>query len=477
LPGLVRAWGQARRKEDSRFMLTGDQYKSSLNDGRRVYWNGKRVTDLTGCPALKSSIDAVARTYDAAYRPGDRAVSELLQLPTSADALAARMSLHTEWLTEISFMCVMTALTAASRIAARCPERAAAIRAYVDMLQHQDLRITECITDAKGDRSLAPGKQHDADAYLRVVERRPGGIVVRGAKLHVSHAAIGHELLVMPTKAMKPDEGDYAVAFAASVNSPGISIVTVGEPTPGDPRDFPFSSREFVPQCFVIFDDVFIPDERVFLDGEPDLAATFAHALGLWTRAGGLVNLADDADCLVGFAQLIAEANGLDKFVHIREKISDMVIHATIIRATLEASLKNCERTTDGMMIPDELFANAGKYLHAANWSLMIRHLQDIGGGSVLTSPSISDCENDEIGALVQNYMRGKQGVDGRYRLRLLHAIRDYTLTSYGSYKSFSNLHGGGGLYAQRLVTRNRYDMERAKRLALKAADLSGAAP
>ena len=185
---------------------------------------------------------------------------------------------------------------------------------------------------------------------------------------------------------MKGNEEEYAIACMVPVNAPGVKIVnTTYAPRHADTRIFPLSAKHHYPEGFVIFDDVFVPNERVFLDGETAYAAVFAHSLGLWERLGGLSSMADEADRLVGFAQLIAEANGLAHVGHIKEKISEMIIHATLIRAALEAAIGNCKTGPDGAAFPDELYTNAGKYHGAANYNQMVRHLHDIAGGSMFT--------------------------------------------------------------------------------------------
>jgi 4-hydroxybutyryl-CoA dehydratase/vinylacetyl-CoA-Delta-isomerase len=333
--------------------------------------------------------------------------------------------------------------------------------------------MTQCITDSKGDRSRRPGNQDDPDQYVRIVERRDDGIVIRGAKLHISAASMGHELMTIPTKSMKPGEEDYSVACMVPVNAPGVKIInTTYAPRHEDTRDFPISSRHHTPEGFVIFDDVFVEKERVFLDGNPELAGVFAHSLGLWERLGGLAGMATRYDALVGFAQLISEANGLERTSHIKEKISEMLINATLIHASLEAAIENCQITSDGAAFPDELYTNAGKYHGAANWSLMVRHLHDIGGGAILTAPGIADLENREVGHLARKYMGTMQSVDGTYRTRLFHAIRDLTADAYGGWNAVTNIQAGGGLYAQRIVSRLHYDMDHAKRVALQTAHM-----
>jgi 4-hydroxybutyryl-CoA dehydratase/vinylacetyl-CoA-Delta-isomerase len=430
---------------------------------------------LASHPILGSAVDLVAACYDRFYDPDPTALSPLMTIARSAEDLKARIPiLHdADMLAHTTYQSIMTLITAAGRMP-ELPHYGQRIRAYVEDLQARDLRVAECITDGKGDRSLAPGKQPDPDAYTHVVERRDGGVVIRGAKLHISGASLAHELMVIPTKSMKEGEEDYAIACAIPVDAPGVKIVdTTYAPRHGDARIFPVTANKHCPEGFVIFDDVFVPEERIFLDGEVQYAAVFAHSLGLWERLGGLSFMADEADELVGLAQLIAEANGLARVSHVREKISDMIIHATLIRASLEAAIHNCSFGPDGEAFPDELYTNAGKYHAAANYNQVIRHLHDIGGGATVTAPSIADLENNEVGAFVRKYMTAAEGSDGEYRLRLFHAIRDLTADAYGGWKLVTNLQAGGGLYAQRIVTRRHYDLEAAKRKALKTAGLS----
>jgi 4-hydroxybutyryl-CoA dehydratase/vinylacetyl-CoA-Delta-isomerase len=456
-------------------MLTGEQYKRSLADGRATFFEGQRINDLPGHPILGQCVDAIARGYDRWYSPRKDARNPLMSIPRSAEELRARIPMQhgADILALVTYQSIMTLTTAAARIGDTLPEFADRIRSYVEQAQSADLRIVECITDAKGDRSKAPAQQDDPDAYTRVVGRDRRGVIIRGAKLHITAASLAHELMVIPTKAMHRGEEAYAIACMVPVNSPGVKIVnTTYAPRLEDTRTFPVSAKIHMPEGFVIFDDVFVPNERVMLDGQTEHAAVFAHSLGLWERLGGLSDMAEGADQLVGFAQLIAEANGLASISHVREKISEMIIHATLIRATLEAALSNCEITADGTAFPNELYTNAGKYHAAANYNQMVRHLHDIAGGSVLTAPAISDLENEATGALVRKYMSTGKNVDGEYRLRLFHAIRDLTADAYGGWRQVTNVQAGGGLYAQRIVTRRHYDLNGAKRKALEAAGL-----
>jgi len=458
-------------------MLTGQEYKDSLKDGRKVFFQGEQIDDLESVPALAAPLKAIAEGYDKYYNADPGAVNPITMAPLSPDELRERIPVITDMdlLTNTTYQSLMTLSVAAARLEDHVPEVVPRIRAYVEQARKDDIRITECITDAKGNRSLPPAKQEDPDSYVRVVERRPDGVVIRGAKLHISAAAFGHDLMIMPTKSMKPGEEDYSIAACIPANSPGVYMTnTTYHPTGRDERDFPVSSRISIPDSMVIFDDVFIPSERIFLDGQTAHAAVFAHSLGLWERLGGISFMIEQADELVGLASLIAEANGTAKISHVREKIDEMMIHATLLRAGLEAALVHAKSTPEGYFYPDDMFTNVTKYQGAAQFSIMVRHLHDIAGGAVVTAPSMRDFDNDELRPYLEKYMSTGSTISGEYRTRLFHAIRDTTADSFGGWHHVTNLQSGGGLFAQRLVTRKNYDLDRARALALKAAGIAG---
>jgi 4-hydroxybutyryl-CoA dehydratase/vinylacetyl-CoA-Delta-isomerase len=253
-------------------------------------------------------------------------------------------------------------------------------------------------------------------------------------------------------------------------------VTTSYAPPPDqDQRRYPASAIEGATEAFVIFDDVFVPWERVFLAGEVEHSATFAHSLGLWERQGALAMQVEVADTLVGLAQLIAEANGIQRISHIRDKIGEMIVYATLLRSSLDSAISKAEITPEGWASPDELATNAAKYYAAAEYSRMVRHLHDIAGGSTLTTPGLDDLENPDVGVLVEKYMRTRPEISGERRIRLFHAIRDMTGDGLGTWRNITYLHAGGGLYAQLLVSMKHYDMDRARALASRVARLDEA--
>ena len=456
-------------------MMTGEQYRESIRDGRATYYLGKRVDDIVSDPDLRKVVDLVAAGYDHWYQPGPDARHPLMAPPRSPEEMRERIPVFAELdtLTDVTYGCMGTLVTAAGRLREDNPAISDRILAYVEDARRLDIRVTECITDAKGDRSLKPSAQEDPDQYLHVVDRSSDGVVIRGAKLHITGASFGHDLMAIPTKRMRPGEEEYSIACMVPVNSPGVQIVNVGfPPKTDDPRDQPASWGQLMFDGFVIFNDVFVPNDRIMLDGKPELAAIFAHSLGLWERLGGITYMVDQADEVVGLAMLIAEANGLGKVSHVREKIDELAIHATMLRAGLEAAVSNAHATPEGFYYPDELFTNAAKYQGATMYGTMIRHLLDIAGGSVSTVPSMADFDNPDVADNLRKYMSTSSKVDGEYRARLFATIRNLTSDDFGGWRLVAMLQSGGGLFAQRIVARGKYDFDAARAKGLKAAGL-----
>jgi 4-hydroxybutyryl-CoA dehydratase/vinylacetyl-CoA-Delta-isomerase len=454
---------------------TGKDYLTSIRDGRKVYVHGARVDDVTTAPGLREPAEEIARGYDRFFDPAPGAYHPMFEVPRSAEDLRARIKMVFEAdFTAFNSAACLALLGARGALRVADPVYVERIERFVARCRAEDVRMAEVISDAKGDRSLAPSRQADPDAYLRVVERRSDGVVVNGAKLHITAAPFVHELVVMPTKRMKAGDEDYTIAFSIPANAPGISMVTVTHAPRGDDvRHFPVSRRYAIPQAMVVFDHVFVPHEAIFLNGEIELSAAIAHSLGLWERLSGLAQMAEHADMLTGLAHLISEANGVSRAPHVVDIIAHMAMYATITRANLEASLTHAETTEDGMVKPNELYVNAGKYYAASEYVLMVRHLHDVAGASVVTSPTMADLDNPDIGPFVEKYMKGAQGFESAHRMALFHAIRDLTADALAGWHLGSNISAGGGLMAQRLVTRNQYDMHAADRLGLRAAGLA----
>jgi 4-hydroxybutyryl-CoA dehydratase/vinylacetyl-CoA-Delta-isomerase len=454
-------------------LTTGSDYLASLADGREIYYDGTLVRDVASHPRFRTAAGRVAATYDSEF-----AVGRAGQPPRPEDLIEQTSPAAQKDMTRHTTTTALLAIqSTATRLRTALPARATAMQAFVDRAIAGRRRCALCITDAKGDRQQAPGKQEDLDQYLHVVDQRGDGIVVRGAKLHIRGAALVHDLIVLPTKAMKHGEEEWAVAFAVPVSSPGIRILNVvpgpaAEPGDHTTRFFPFSWDRNDPIGFVVFDDVFVPWDRVFLCGETEYSAVLLHNFGPWERITSANMLLGDADLFVGLGQLLAEANGITRFSHVKDKLSELILYATTIRGLVEAAWANPDPRAE-VRSPSELFTNTAKHYACANVGNMITILQDLAGGAIINAPLPGDLQEPQTAPWVRKYMRGAAGFDGEYRTRLMWAVRDIVADSFTGHWLVTQLQGGGGPQAMRLLVRKSFGMAKARQDALRAAGLS----
>jgi 4-hydroxybutyryl-CoA dehydratase/vinylacetyl-CoA-Delta-isomerase len=458
------------------------EYVESLRDGRVTYWDGERIDDITRHPKFRVPIAVAARDYDHAdarrrslmtYTDEDGGQSHrVFQIPRTEADLAARVDMMHEMSIVGGVTGVMMALMSTKdAIAEVNPQYAANIERLYRHVRDNDLRAAEVITDPKGDRSRRAHEQDDPDLYVRIVKRTPEGIVVRGAKLHITAASLVHELVVMPTKGMRQDETDYAVSFSVPVNTPGVKIINRSFAPPDlNEFDYPSSAHHSMPEGFVVFDDVFVPWDRVFLAGEVRLASKLAQSLGLWERTGGLVAAVASSKLFVGLGQLVTEMQGKEKDPICNNTIAELICYAEMLRMSLDYACKNYESTASGMIYPNALAVNAAKYYYAANYHTMVKYLHDLSGGLVITLPTESDLRNEESGRYMRKYLHTKNNVDVETRMRVYNLIRDLTADAYGGWHLVVALQAGGGLSAQRVMMNRIYDMASAREMALTAA-------
>lgn len=457
-------------------MLTGEQYRASLLDGRRCYIDGERIDDPGKHPLLATAVDSVAATYDRFYDPTPGAYHPMYTIPQSRDDLDARMAaLGKSDITAGTTAACMALVEVAPELGKLRPEYRERIYEFFEYCREHDVRCSEAITDAKGHRRKRPSQQDDPDLYVRVVDRQQDGIVISGAKLHITGAPLVHEQVVLPTKSMKPGEEEYAVACSVPSNAEGLHIVnTTNAPRADDQRHFPISGGRNMPEGLLVFDNCFVPYERVFLDGETSHAARLAHALGLWERSNAVAYSGSSADRLVGLAALLAEMNGAADRTDIRDLLSEMAIFATMCRAGWEAAMKNATVNDDGTVSPASLYVSASKHYNGELHGKMIDILHDIAGALLVNAPTFGDYDADEIGADLREHLAGDSGWSAEDRLKLLHYVRDLTADTFGGWIAVTESLAGGGQYAQRLVTLRHYDLNGAKELARKAVGIGG---
>jgi 4-hydroxybutyryl-CoA dehydratase/vinylacetyl-CoA-Delta-isomerase len=459
-------------------------YRESLRDGRRIYIAGEYVPDVTQNHWFEVGVRNAADDYDYddpelgdirtyVTEEGERA-HRIYQVPRTQDDLLKRIELSSTTSITTGVTAVLMALyNIKDQVAKVNGQYAENIERVYKLCRSSDMRAAEVITDAKGDRSRHPKDQDDPDLYMRIVDKNQDGIIVRGAKLHITAASLVHELTVMPTKAMGPGEEQWSVSFSTPVNTPGVKIINRAYARPGlSEMDYPLSARHNAPEGFVIFEDVFVPWDRVFLAGEYQLAGTLAHSLGLWERVGGLIAMVRRSKLMIGAAQLLTEYNGISKAGHIQEKIAEMIFYAEMLRMALESAVRNYKVTETGMVYPDPVAINVGKYYGAANFHNIVKMLHDMSGALVLTLPTEADYRNPELTEPMRKYLHTRNEVDVEDRMRIYNLIRDFSADAYGGWELVTTLAAGGGLAAQKIVTLREYDLESAKQLAKEEAGI-----
>jgi 4-hydroxybutyryl-CoA dehydratase/vinylacetyl-CoA-Delta-isomerase len=347
---------------------------------------------------------------------------------------------------------------------------------FMEYVQKEDLVVDGAMTDPKGDRSKAPHAQADPDLYLRVVERREDGIVVSGAKAHQTGIINSHEVIVMPTIAMGEADKDYAVSFAVPVDSKGIYMI-VGRQSCDTRKleggNIDVGNAEFGGvEALTVFDHVFVPNDRIFLNGEFEFAGMLVERFAGYHRQSYGGCKVGVGDVLIGAAALAADYNGVPKASHIKDKIIEMQhLNETLYCCGIACSAEGT-RTESGNYMIDLLLANVCKQNITRFPYEICRLAEDIAGGLMVTAPSEKDLFDEKLGPVVDKYFKGTADVTTENRLRILRLIENLTLgTAAVGYRTES-MHGAGSPQAQRIMIARQGNLAMKKELAKAIAHI-----
>lgn len=349
---------------------------------------------------------------------------------------------------------------------------------YMKYVQDNDLTVDGAMTDPKGNRSLSPSQQDDPDLYLRIVKVCDDGIIVRGAKAHQTGAVNSHEHLIMPTIAMRESDKDYAVSFAVPSDAEGVIMIygrqscdtrKIEEGADIDLGNSKYGGHE----ALVIFDDVFVPNERVFMCGEYEFTAMMVERFAGYHRQSYGGCKVGVGDVLIGAAALSAEYNGLPKATHIKEKLIEMIhLNETLYACGIACSSEGVKMPAGNYQI-NLLLANVCKQNVTRMPYEIARLAEDIAGGLMVTMPSQADLKNKEIGMYVEKYLKGSKHVSTENRMRVLRLVENLTLgTAAVGYRTES-MHGAGSPQAQRIMISRQADIEVKKELAKRIAGIT----
>jgi len=310
-----------------------------------------------------------------------------------------------------------------------------------------------------------------------VVAERPDGIVVRGAKAHTTNAVFADEILALPTRAMGPEDRAYAVAFAVPANAPGVRFIASPRGFGAtNPFDNPLSARRKTVESLTIFDDVFVPWERVFLNGEWAAAGLLAKTFVEFHRFTAISYKPPQIELLLGAAALLAEYNGIAGAGHVRDKVAQLVMYLDTVRGLTRAAAQQC-RVREGIAVPDVALTNAAKYYFAWHYHEMARAVQDIAGGLVVTGPMAEDWLNPAVRADMERFLGGARGSGAEERLRAMNLVRDLTASDLGGYLEVLAIHAEGSLETQKLTVLMDADLEPYKAFAKRVAGITTGAP
>ena len=473
-------------------LMTGEQYIESIRNLKmQVYMFGKKIEHPTEDPILRPSLNSVRMTYDLAQIPEyqdlmtaispltNQRVNRFTHIHQSTQDLMNKVKMQ-RLLGQMTGACFqrcvgMDAFNAVFSTTYEIDQKYGTnyhenFRKYAAMCQEKDLVVDGAMTDPKGDRGLPPHKQPDLDMYLRVVERRPDGIVVRGCKAHQTGMCNSHEVLVMPTVAMGPDDKDFAVSFAVPADVEGL-IQIIGrqscdtrktEHTQIDVGNSEFGGVEVL----TIFDNVFVPNDRIFMNGETDFSSMLVERFAGYHRQSYGGCKVGVGDVLIGAAAVAADYNGVPKASHIKDKLIEMIhLNETLYSCGIACSAEG-KLTASGNYLIDLLLANVCKQNITRFPYEIVRLAEDIAGGAVVTCPSEADLRGEFTGPYVAKYMKVVDGVTPENRMRILRLIENLAMgTGAVGYRTES-LHGAGSPQAQRVMIARQGNLEHKKELA-----------
>lgn len=470
-------------------LRSAEQFLDGLRDSREVYYRGQPVKCVPDHPELgvaarHASID-FRMTEDpefrdlAVHQDGNDAYSAFYRVPRDGRDLSARSKLIEAGTVLGATLVILIkeigtdALFALKRVLARGKDANGLERldAFYQKCRDGDLALAVAQTDVKGDRSKRPSEQLDPDLYVRVVEKRSDGIIVSGAKAHTSCTPYVDEIIVLPSRSMGPGDESWSLAFAVSPATNGLRMYT-SDFLHGTDEPFtrPISTKHKMVETLTVFDNVFVPWERVFFHSRPDLAGAAALTFVEYHRFTAVSYKLPLLDALVGAGLAIAQANGIEKAGHVRDKLTWLGGYAETVRGLVELAAMRCG-VQDGIAFPHVFTTNLAKWTFARDFHTAIQTVQDLAGGLLVTGPSGRDWESPGIRPVLDKYLRGAWAADRR--MAILNLIGDLTTRLYGGYQAVLAVHAEGSLEAEKLAMLRAYDSKPALNLAMRLAGLS----
>lgn len=468
----------------------GAEYIESLRKLHpKIYYKGKKISDVTRHPATSPHVRSAAMTYALASKKEYRdlatatshltghTISRFTHVHQNVGDLIKKVKLL-RLLGQKTGTCFQRCvgfdgINAVYSVAYETDQKYGTdylerFKKWLIYIQDENLMVVGAMTDPKGDRSKGPADQPDPDQYVHVVERRSDGVVIRGAKLHMTGAVNSHEILVMPTTAMDDRSKDYAIVCAVPIDAPGITMI-FGRQTSDDRRDHRERIDTGKPifgsvggEAVIAFEDVFVPNDRVFMNGETALTGALVYRFAAHHRANYGACKTGLMDVLIGAVSYLTQVQGTDKGSHVRDKITEMTHLAETLYSSSIACSAEGKPTPSGAYLVDTMLANVCKQNVTRFHFEVARLALDLAGGFIATLPSQYDLESEDVGHLVRKYFSGVEGIPTEERMKLARLIEAMT----GGTALVESMHGAGSPQAQRIMIYREGDLEKKMKLA-----------
>lgn len=480
---------------------TAREYIDSLRDGRLIYGDGVEITDIVhnNHSALKAGLRLAAFEYviaaDPRYRDllierkdGSEPYHFVYEPPRKADDLLRRRSIiqklsrmsygmpgatHFTGVDALHALGIVTRQMDAELNTGYAPR----LEAFRERCKNQDLGLACGMAGVPRQKAHPLGNPNtNKDFSIRVEEDSPHGIVVSGIIAHMTFVPYTHEIIVLPAHGIKGDDRDFALAFAVPVNSKGVKLILPRPESAGDRDNFdhPLLSRSYAADCMVIFDNLFVPLDRIFLKGEYKFAGQAARMFANFHRLSGDSRRVADLETLVGAAFLITEYNGLERYSHVQDKLAQLVYYIETTEALGRAAALDCiTDPASGFVFPNPALSNLAKYTYADYWHQAIKALQDIAGGFIATMPSGADLRSPKLQTIIGPYLTGRENGTAEDRIKAVNLARDLSAPSLGA----AAIHGEGSLVMQRMTLLREADRPRYLSAARYAAGIRDDSP
>ncbi|MDT8345683.1 MAG: 4-hydroxyphenylacetate 3-hydroxylase family protein [Thermohalobaculum sp.] len=473
---------------------TGEDYRASIRDGRAVWVNGERVTDVTTHPMFRPLVDIRARIFDMAHDPDHAPIMTQTRdgevnaignaLPLSEADWWAKRRATDHVMEEIGGVVTrvgdetvgeMWSLYDGQDVLAEIdPQFARNIEDHILRVIARDPFHVSANTDPKGDRSKRPQDQ-DPDMLLHVVRETDAGIVVRGAKYETA-AAYANQAFTKPTIANWGDAAysDYAVGFVCDLGSPGLKFICrTGFTGRADARDYPLANRFDEVDTLVVFDDVLIPWENVLFYRHTRAASYIRATLHRYSAFAFVQRNLKVADMLIGAALFNARQTGLDKQPAVQEKLAELAIYRETINAHLTAAITLAERSPAGLLMPNQSILMAGRVVACSQLYEAMNIARDLCGGQICVTPDVAAFEDPETRPWLEKFYTLNDDWQAEDRRRLLAFARDLISSDYAGHRLAFQMFAQSPRFNQLQAVYRNFDWDGPLDFVKKSAGLS----